>query len=213
MSVQVEWRMIPMKFRNGVRTQLEWYRRSCWLIKCEGKSLAGLYNTFLLLFMQNLKRRRLKTIKHPYLMTLTFHLVTMNWRKLTLTILSKTVARENASFVWRKDLPVRYFNFSSLSISVACDTAFYAIILLRKKPCCTLLTAMFSCINRAIHVLLIHGFVILRMSIPGQSQKLTTSSVTCTEANVIQWHQDDVIVFALEAAFSKRSHVMFSAPL
>ena len=47
------------------------------------------------------------------------------------------------------------------------------------------LTGTNPCFNKAIHVLLIHGLAVLPISIPGLSQKLPSSSVTCTEANVI----------------------------
>ena len=61
------------------------------------------------------------------------------------------------------------------------------------------LTGTNPCINKAIHVLLMHSFAVLQISIPGASQKLTSSSVTCTVAITLS--------FALEAAFSKRSQV------
>ena len=48
------------------------------------------------------------------------------------------------------------------------------------------------CINKAIHVLSIHGFAVLSISIPGPSQNLISPSVTCTVANVILWCQNDV---------------------
>ena len=54
------------------------------------------------------------------------------------------------------------------------------------------LTGRNPCINKAIHVLLIHDFAVLRISIPGLSQKLMSSSVTCTVANVISWREDDI---------------------
>ena len=56
------------------------------------------------------------------------------------------------------------------------------------------LTGTNPCINKAIHVLLMHGFVVLRISIPGPSQNLTLSSVTCTVANVILWRQNKAII-------------------
>ena len=43
-----------------------------------------------------------------------------------------------------------------------------------------------------------HGFAVLRMSIPRTSQKMSTSSETC-DVNM-------TFVFALEAAFLKRLH-------
>ena len=46
--------------------------------------------------------------------------------------------------------------------------------------------------NKAIHMLLIHHFAVLRTSIPGLPQKLTSSSVTYTVANVISGRQYDV---------------------
>ena len=60
------------------------------------------------------------------------------------------------------------------------------------------LTGRNPCINKAIHVLLKHGFVVLHISISVPSQKLTSSSVTCTTANVIPWpspsHQNEVTI-------------------
>ena len=56
------------------------------------------------------------------------------------------------------------------------------------------LTGTNPCINKAIHVLLINGFAVLRISILGLSQNLTSSSVTCTKANVISWCQNGVII-------------------
>ena len=56
------------------------------------------------------------------------------------------------------------------------------------------LTSTNPCLNNTIHVLLIHGFVVLRISIPGPSQNLTSSLIS----NVCNRQ------FALEAAFSKR---------
>ena len=47
------------------------------------------------------------------------------------------------------------------------------------------LTSTNPCINKAIHMLLMHGFAVLHISIPRPSQKLMSSSVTCTEANII----------------------------
>ena len=49
-------------------------------------------------------------------------------------------------------------------------------------------------ITKAIHVLLIHCFAVLRISNPEPSQNLTSSSVTCTVANVISWRQNEVII-------------------
>ena len=70
----------------------------------------------------------------------------------------------------------------------------------------SVLTSTNPCINKATHVLLMHGFAVLQISIPGSSQKLTSSSVLCTLAMTL--------VFALEAAFSKRSQITcFSVPL
>ena len=65
-------------------------------------------------------------------------------------------------------------------------------------------------INKAFHVLMItHDVAVLRISIPGPSQNLTSSSVTCTVANV-----KIKLSLTLEAAFSKRSQVTcLSAPL
>ena len=54
------------------------------------------------------------------------------------------------------------------------------------------LTGTNPCINKAIHVLLMHRFAVLRISILGPTQKLTSSSVTCTVANVISLRQHDV---------------------
>ena len=47
-------------------------------------------------------------------------------------------------------------------------------------------------ITTAIHMLLMHGFAVLHISIPGPSQNLTSSAVTCTLPNVISWRQHDV---------------------
>ena len=47
-------------------------------------------------------------------------------------------------------------------------------------------------INKAIHVLLIHVFAGSRKSIPRPLQKLTSSAITFTVANVISRRQDDV---------------------
>ena len=67
------------------------------------------------------------------------------------------------------------------------------------------LTRTNLCINRAIHVLLIHGFAVLHINIAGPSQNLT--SLICTVANVISWHQTEGII-CLAAAFSKPLQVM-----
>ena len=65
------------------------------------------------------------------------------------------------------------------------------------------LTSTNPCINTAIHVLLMYGFAVLRISIRAVI-KLTPSSITCTVA---------MTLIFLEAAFSKRSQVTcFSAP-
>ena len=55
------------------------------------------------------------------------------------------------------------------------------------------LTSTNPCINKAIHVLLLHGCEVLRIYIPGPSQNLTSSSVTCTVANAISWRQNKAI--------------------
>ena len=65
-------------------------------------------------------------------------------------------------------------------------------VFLHKKPCRTLLTAMFftiktPCINQALHVLLMHGFCILHIRILGHHKKLAPSTVTCIEMNGILW--------------------------
>ena len=54
------------------------------------------------------------------------------------------------------------------------------------------LTGTNPCINKAIHVLLMHRFVVLRISIPGPTQKLRSSSVMCIVAHVISCRQHDV---------------------
>ena len=41
-------------------------------------------------------------------------------------------------------------------------------------------------------MLLIHGFAVLRISIPGPTQKVMSSLVMCTVANVISLRQDGV---------------------
>ena len=56
------------------------------------------------------------------------------------------------------------------------------------------LTGTNPCINNAIHMLLIHGFAVLRISIPGPWQNLMSSAVTCTVANVISWRQNEIII-------------------
>ena len=66
------------------------------------------------------------------------------------------------------------------------------------------LTGTNPCINKAIHMLLMHGFAVLRISIPRPSQKLTSSSVMCTVAMTL--------VFALEAIFKTfAGNVLFRA--
>ena len=62
------------------------------------------------------------------------------------------------------------------------------------------LTGTNQCINKAIHVLLIHGLAVLRISIPGP-QKLTSSSVTCSVTNIILWRQDDVSLYSWKQSF------------
>ena len=72
------------------------------------------------------------------------------------------------------------------------------------------LTRTNPCINKAIHVLLIHGYAVLSMSIPGPSQNLMSSSVNqhSSKRNFV------TSSLALEAAFSKSSQVTcLSAPL
>ena len=67
------------------------------------------------------------------------------------------------------------------------------------------LTSTNPCLNNTIHALLIHGFAILRISIPGPSQNLTSSSLISNVCNrqrsfvTSKWK----LSFALEAAFSK----------
>ena len=68
------------------------------------------------------------------------------------------------------------------------------------------LTSTNPCLNNTIHVLLIQGFAVLRISIPGPSQNLTSSSLI---SNVYNRQRSFVtskwkLSFALEAAFSKR---------
>ena len=41
-------------------------------------------------------------------------------------------------------------------------------------------------------MVLMHGFAVLRISIPGPSQKMMSSLIMCTVANVISRCQDDV---------------------
>ena len=74
------------------------------------------------------------------------------------------------------------------------------------------LTDTNPCINQAIHVLLIHSFVVLHMCIPGPSQKLTSLSVTCIKANVIWWCQNDVSIYPGSTVFKMlASNVPFRA--
>ena len=56
------------------------------------------------------------------------------------------------------------------------------------------LTGTSLCIDKAVHVLLIHSFVALRISISGPSQNLTPPAVTCTVAKLMLWRQDEVII-------------------
>ena len=67
-------------------------------------------------------------------------------------------------------------------------------------PNCHVLTSTNPCINKAILELLIHGFVVLRISIHVLSQNLT-SSVMCTVANVISWCQNDGIICPTSGIF------------
>ena len=85
-------------------------------------------------------------------------------------------------------------------------------ILLHKKLC-HVLTDTKQCINKAIHVLLIHDLVVLLITIPGTSQSLMSSSVKCTVVKAI-CDTKMKLSFALEAAFSKHLQVMcLSVPL
>ena len=47
----------------------------------------------------------------------------------------------------------------------------------------------------------LHGFAVLRISIAGLSQKLTSSSVTGTEANIILWREDDISLWPGSGVF------------
>ena len=66
----------------------------------------------------------------------------------------------------------------------------YESYLLHKKLHRTLLTAM-----------LIHGFVILQMSILGPSQNQMSSSLTYTASNVTLWCQNEVIIWPGSGVF------------
>ena len=61
-------------------------------------------------------------------------------------------------------------------------------------------------------MLLIHSIAVVRISIPRQSQKLTSSSLTCTVANVILWHQDDVRLCPGRGVFKMFAVTCLSAP-
>ena len=67
-------------------------------------------------------------------------------------------------------------------------------------------TSTNPCLNNTMHVLLIQRFAVLRKSIPGPSQNLTSSSLISNVCNrqlsfvTSKWK----LSFALEAAFSKR---------
>ena len=73
------------------------------------------------------------------------------------------------------------------------------------------LTTTYPCINKVIHLMLMHGFVVLCISIPGLSQKQTSSSVMCTVANVILWRRHDFSLCTGSGVFTFAGNVPFRA--